>query len=137
MGHLFNHAKKIGFIGYLFNNPISMHVTLKFLIMKKLFMTLVLATLAQFAFSQKQVYVNGYYRSNGTYVQPHYRTSPNNTVYDNWSTYPNVNPYTGQTGTRIYNDSYFYTPSFNTSDFNRPNSLFQTNKLFKPNSLFN
>jgi hypothetical protein len=74
--------------------------------MKKLFMTLVLATLAQFAFGQRQVYVNGYYRSNGTYVQPHYRTSPNNTVYDNWSTYPNVNPYTGNVGTRTYN----YTP---------------------------
>lgn len=100
--------------------------------MKKLFMTLVLATLAQFAFGQRQVYVNGYYRSNGTYVQPHYRTSPNNTVYDNWSTYPNVNPYTGNVGTRTYN----YTPSFNTTNFNRTNSLFQTNDLFKPNSLF-
>jgi hypothetical protein len=101
--------------------------------MKKLFMTLVLATLAQFAFGQRQVYVNGYYRSNGTYVQPHYRTSPNNTVNDNWSTYPNVNPYTGNVGTRTYN----YSPSFNTTDFNRTNALFQTNDLFKPNSLFN
>jgi hypothetical protein len=100
--------------------------------MKKLFMTLVLATLAQFAFGQRQVYVNGYYRSNGTYVQPHYRTSPNNTVYDNWSTYPNVNPYTGNVGTRTYN----YTPSFNTTNFNRTNALFQTNDLFKSNSLY-
>jgi hypothetical protein len=100
--------------------------------MKKLFMTLVLATLAQFAFGQRQVYVNGYYRSNGTYVQPHYRTSPNNTVFDNWSTYPNVNPFTGNIGTRRYNDY----PSFNTTDFNRTNRLFQTNDLFKPNSLF-
>jgi hypothetical protein len=31
------------------------------------------------------VYVNGYTRSNGTYVQPHYRTSPNNTTSDNYS----------------------------------------------------
>jgi hypothetical protein len=44
------------------------------------------------------VYVNGYYRSNGTYVQPHYRTAPNNTVNDNFSTLGNVNPYTGELG---------------------------------------
>ena len=95
-----------------------MHVTLKFLLMKKLFMTLVLATLAQFAFGQKQVYVNGYYRSNGTYVQPHYRTSPNKTVYDNWSTYPNVNPYTGQTGTKYYNNSYYNNNYYYNSGYN-------------------
>lgn len=45
-------------------------------------------------------YVNGYTRSNGTYVEPHYRSSPNNTAYDNWSTKGNTNPYTGQEGTR-------------------------------------
>ena len=44
------------------------------------------------------VYVNGYQRSNGTYVDPHYRTSPNNTIYDNYSTWGNSNPYTGQKG---------------------------------------
>lgn len=44
--------------------------------------------------------VRGYYRSNGTYVQPHYRSNPNSTVYDNYSTKGNVNPYTGQWGTR-------------------------------------
>ena len=26
-----------------------------------------------------QVHVNGYYRKDGTYVQPHYRSSPNST----------------------------------------------------------
>lgn len=45
-------------------------------------------------------YVNGYYRNDGTYVQPHYRSSPNSSEYDNWSTKGNVNPYTGQVGTR-------------------------------------
>jgi len=44
--------------------------------------------------------VEGYYRSNGTYVQPHYRSSPNQTQRDNYSTYGNQNPYTGQYGTR-------------------------------------
>lgn len=44
------------------------------------------------------VYVRGHYRSNGTYVDPHYRTSPNNSSYDNWSSYGNTNPYTGKKG---------------------------------------
>ena len=46
------------------------------------------------------VWVNGHFRSNGTYVQPHYRSSPDGNFYNNWSTAPNVNPYTGRTGTR-------------------------------------
>ena len=44
------------------------------------------------------VSVNGYYRSNGTYVDPHYRSDPNHTASDNWSSYGNTNPYTGQKG---------------------------------------
>ena len=48
------------------------------------------------------VSVRGYYRPNGTYVQPHYRSNPDGNVYNNWSTYPNVNPYTGRTGTKRY-----------------------------------
>ena len=47
-----------------------------------------------------QVHVQGYYRSDGTYVAPHYRSAPNATTRDNWSVKPNVNPYTGQPGTR-------------------------------------
>lgn len=45
-------------------------------------------------------YVRGYTNRNNTYVEPHYRTAPNNTPYDNYSTRGNVNPYTGQVGTR-------------------------------------
>ena len=106
--------------------------------MKKLFFTLTLAFISQFTFGQSTVYVGGHYRSNGTYVQPYYRTSPNNTVYDNWSTYPNVNPYTGNIGTKIYiHDSYYNAPSNNSIDFNRISPLFQTNDLFKTNRLFN
>lgn len=47
-----------------------------------------------------QTRVRGYFRSDGTYVQPHVRSAPNGTTLDNWSTQPNVNPYTGQQGTR-------------------------------------
>lgn len=47
----------------------------------------------------KDTYVRGHYRNNGTYVQPHYRTAPNNNIYDNYSTKGNINPYTGKAGT--------------------------------------
>ena len=46
------------------------------------------------------VYVNGYYKSNGTYVQPHFRSAPDGNLNNNWSTRGNVNPYTGKLGTR-------------------------------------
>jgi hypothetical protein len=47
----------------------------------------------------KDTYVKGYTRKDGTYVAPHYRSAPNSTKADNWSTVGNVNPYTGAPGT--------------------------------------
>lgn len=46
------------------------------------------------------VHVKGYTKKDGTYVTPHYRSSPNGTKSDNWSTKGNVNPYTGKAGTK-------------------------------------
>ncbi|MFT0714635.1 hypothetical protein [Flagellimonas lutimaris] len=48
------------------------------------------------------VKVDGYYKSNGTYVEPYMRTAPNSTIIDNFSTSPNLNPYTGKIGTIKY-----------------------------------
>ena len=58
--------------------------------------------------------VKGYYRSNGTYVQPYVRSSPNALKYDNY----------GYSGGSLYNKSYYssgknyssswYTPSYQT-----------------------
>lgn len=48
------------------------------------------------------VKVRGYYRSSGTYVQPHYRSNPDSRRYNNYSSYGNINPYTGSRGTRRY-----------------------------------
>lgn len=45
-------------------------------------------------------YVPGHFRKDGTYIQPHYRSAPDGNPLNNWSTQPNVNPYTGQPGTR-------------------------------------
>lgn len=45
-----------------------------------------------------QVRVRGYTRKDGTYVQPHYRSRPDTSVLNNWSTRGNINPYTGAAG---------------------------------------
>jgi len=43
--------------------------------------------------------VRSYYKpSTGRYIMPHYRTSPNSTRWDNYSTKGNYNPYTGKKG---------------------------------------
>lgn len=44
------------------------------------------------------VFVPGHLRSDGTYVKPHMRSAPDSSYNNNWSTSPNVNPYTGQQG---------------------------------------
>ena len=46
------------------------------------------------------IYVNGYYRKDGTYVQGHYRTRSNGSKEDNYSYRGNVNPYTGKVGSQ-------------------------------------
>ncbi|WP_211219513.1 hypothetical protein [Desulfovibrio aminophilus] len=73
--------------------------------MKKLIIALCLAItlLATSVFAGGKVHVNGYYRKDGTYVQPHMRSAPDGNPYNNWSTKGNVNPYTGQPG---YKDPY-------------------------------
>jgi hypothetical protein len=53
------------------------------------------------AFSH-DVGVRGHFRQDGTYVQPHRRTSPDSNPYNNYSTFPNANPSTGQQETRRY-----------------------------------
>lgn len=64
--------------------------------MKKL-LVLAVALLAVPAFAGR---VRGYTRKDGTYVAPHYRSSPNSTKSDNYSTKGNTNPYTGKQGTK-------------------------------------
>lgn len=44
------------------------------------------------------VRVSGYVKKDGTYVAPHYRSAPNRSTLDNYSTRGNYNPYTGQAG---------------------------------------
>lgn len=84
--------------------------------MKKLLLALLLTLFAVPALAG-DVFVNGYFRSNGTYVQPYHRTSPNNTLFDNYSTKGNINPWTGKAGTvDPYKESYKpYNPYSNNN----------------------
>jgi hypothetical protein len=84
--------------------------------MKKLFVIFIVTLLCYSAKSQNVNY-NTYYQqgytkpSTGTYVNGHYKTSPNNTNWDNFSTQGNTNPYTQESGkkARDYsNESYNY-----------------------------
>lgn len=48
----------------------------------------------------KTVRVKGYYKpSISRYVAPSYRTAPNHSRFDNYSTKGNLNPFTGKKGT--------------------------------------
>ena len=49
--------------------------------------------------SGSSVYVRGYTKSNGTYVEPHYRSAPDGDPTNNYSYPGNTNPYTGETAT--------------------------------------
>ena len=35
--------------------------------------------------AQADIFVNGYFKSNGTYVMPHYRSAPDGIIYNNRS----------------------------------------------------
>ncbi|MGB4257893.1 MAG: hypothetical protein WBL15_09365 [Phycisphaerae bacterium] len=66
------------------------------------FLFAVLGPLLGIATVYADVPVRGYYRNDGTYVQPHMRSNPDGNPFNNYSTYPNVNPYTGVQGTKHF-----------------------------------
>lgn len=87
-----------------------------------------------FVFAQtnsKHIRVSGYTRKDGTYVQPYFRTAPNSTLMDNFSTKGNVNPYTGKPGwinpnskyNTFYYDTYSYVPKSLKSNFTKKSTL--------------
>jgi len=77
--------------------------------MKKVFLILVMGLILLYSYSQvnpNSKYQRGYYKKNGTYVQPHYKTVSNKTNADNYSTKPNSNTYTSKKGYKAKD----YTP---------------------------
>jgi hypothetical protein len=69
------------------------------LAMKKAILALVLLASVITANAQGYHSVRPYYRHDGTFVPRHYQTNPDGNIDNNWSTYPNVNPFTGRQGT--------------------------------------
>lgn len=79
--------------------------------MKYLVCVLLVWFFASTSFAQKPRYQRGYVKKDGAYVQPHFKTERNKTNWDNYSTKPNTNPYTGQQGSRARDyspDAYSY-----------------------------
>lgn len=74
---------------------------------------LILAVIAE---ANAQVRVRGYIKKNGTYVAPHYRSSPNSSRSDNYSTKGSYNPYTGKSGsTNLYPASSYPSNGYQSS----------------------
>jgi hypothetical protein len=88
--------------------------------MKKLLIICTMLTGCSTLFAQNPVRISGYTNNYGTYVEPHYRTSPNSTVRDNYSYSGNVNPFTGSIGTKTYES--YSTPSFSTPSYSSPST---------------
>ena len=93
--------------------------------MKKLILTAAIGFLGTIAFGQtnfNEVKVDSYFKSDGTFVQEHYRTAPDNSFNNNWSTVGNTNPHTGVVGTKTFpstsSSNYYYKPSTSTYYFN-------------------
>ena len=59
---------------------------------------MVILSLMLFATSAEAEMVGGYVKKNGTYVAPSYRTKADSSLYNNYSTKGNVNPYSGKKG---------------------------------------
>lgn len=89
----------------------------------KILILILIFLLANVTIAIADTYVRGYTRRDGTYVNGYYRSSPNHTRLDNYSTRGNYNPYTGRPGTinpynqygSAYNKSFqkkLYTNSF-------------------------
>jgi hypothetical protein len=87
--------------------------------MKKAFFFIAFLFAVATTFAQTSTYVSGYTNSHGTYVQGYYRTTPNYTRNDNYSTIGNVNPYTGAYGTKPA-DSYNSTYNYGSSNYSTP-----------------
>lgn len=96
--------------------------------MKALWIGAAALVIASSATAGGPVRVKGYVTKNGTYVAPHYRSSPDSSRYNNWSSQGNYNPYTGKQGTQNpYGSSnysspysspssnYGYTPSYGST----------------------
>lgn len=73
-------------------------------------------------------WVKGHTRKDGTYVEGHYRSSPNSNRYDNYSSQGSSNPYTGQRGSQ--RNEYSTQPQWNNSYGNGQGE--SLNRIYNP-----
>ena len=64
------------------------------MVKKVLTLAILLVSLASVAVADE--YVRGYFRKDGTYVQPHWRSSPDSNPHNNYSYPGNVNQHAGE-----------------------------------------
>ena len=93
--------------------------------MKTIYITLTLI-LALAGIVAAGEYVSPYFRSDGTLVQGHYRSSADSSHNNNYSTRGNTNPYTGERGTQAptWNDR---SPDYNERTSGYPGTLSNPN----------
>jgi hypothetical protein len=66
-----------------------------------IFLFVFLFSLSTFAQSKSHsTHVKSYTKKNGTVVKSHYKSKPDKTTSNNYSTKGNTNPYTGKKGTK-------------------------------------
>lgn len=61
---------------------------------------------------RRWTWVKGYYQDDGTWIPAHYRTTPDSTDRNNWTTSGNKNPFTGELGTTPSVGSYGYGSTY-------------------------
>lgn len=88
---------------------------------------------------QASVSVKGYFRKNGTYVQPHMRSSPDSNPYNNWSYPGNTNPYTGKVAPGnpdTYLKNYYNNSTGSGSTYTVPTTPYIPNTTCPSNSYY-
>lgn len=101
-------------------------IKLKLKFVSAIVIPMVLATTSH---ASADVYVKGYFRKDGTYVSPHFRTEPDGNFFNNYSTFGNINPYTGVPGMNMFPNfnyssrSNTYEPPTYNYDYNSNNFL--------------
>lgn len=99
--------------------------------MKKLVLFCI-ASILLVGISNAAEWVNGYFRRDGTYVPGHWRSERDANFWNNWSSWGNINPYTGKKGYRLPKlEDYLQKPSYYNYTF-RPFEYYLKHKSFSP-----
>lgn len=104
------------------------------------FFLLMLIMLSSTSQAYADVNVKGYFRKDGTYVMPHFRSDPDGYFFNNWSTYGNINPYTGEGGTKRFKEynfsPYSYNPySYRSNENSYENPNFSLDNIYDHNTI--